>query len=132
MSDENIEIVRRIYDDYVDRPETVRDLFAPDVVHDASDTAPDVGVVRGIDAFDESLRTYFDSFDAFQVEIEEVIHADERIVILAVIDVGRLRGSTAEVRNHRFHVWTLSDGKAIRLSSHLEKGQAFKAAGLSE
>jgi len=132
MSQENVEIVRRIYADYVDRPEAVRDLFAPDVEHDATDTAPDVGVVRGIDAFDESLRTYFDSFEAFQVEIEEVIHADERIVILAVVDEGRLRGSAAEVRNHRFHVWTLSEGKAVRLSSHLDRGQAFEAAGLAE
>ena len=132
MSEENVEIVRRIYANYVDRPEAVRELFAPDVEHDATDTAPDVGVVRGIDAFDESIRTYFESFEAFHIEIEEVIYADERIVILAVIDEGRMKGSAAEVRNRRFHVCTLSDGKVARLSTHLDRQQAFEAAGISE
>jgi hypothetical protein len=29
MSEENVEVVRRIYDEYVDRPEAVRDAVPP-------------------------------------------------------------------------------------------------------
>jgi ketosteroid isomerase-like protein len=132
MSEENVEIVRRIYADYVDRPEAVRELFGSDFEFDGSDTAPDIGVVRGFDAFGDALRTYIESFEQFRVEVEDVIHSDERLVIVAVIDEGRMRGSDAEVRNHRFHVWTLRDAKVVRFSTHLDRAQAFEAAGLQE
>lgn len=132
MPEENVEIVRRIYDEFVDNAESIRGLFAPDLVMDSSDTAPDVGVVRGFDAVNESLRTYFDSFEGFKVGIEEVVHADEQRVIVAVLDEGRMPGSQAEIRNRRFHVWTLRDGRATRFTTHLDRDQAFRAAGLSE
>jgi ketosteroid isomerase-like protein len=130
--EENVEIVRRIYDEYVNDAEALRDAFAGDFAFDARDTGPDIGVVQGFDAMNAALRTYFDSFDDFSVEIEEVVHADQDCVIVAVLDEGRMRGSRAEVRNHRFHVWSFRDGRVTRFTTHLDRKQAFHAAGLSE
>ena len=132
MSEENVEVVRRIYDDYVDRPEAVREFYAPDFEMDFADTSLDFGVVRGFDAAYEALPTYFESFEAFRIDVEELIYADERLVIAAALDQGRMRGTDANVRNHRFHVWTFRDGKVVRLSTHLNRQQALEAAGLSE
>jgi ketosteroid isomerase-like protein len=132
MPARNVEIVRRIYDAFVDRPGAIREVWAADFEMDASDTAPDIGVVRGIDAVQEVLRLYFDSFEDFKVQIEEVVHADNDRVIVAALDEGRMRGSQAEVRNHRFHVWTFRDGRVIRFTTHLDRERAFEAAGLSE
>jgi ketosteroid isomerase-like protein len=132
MSQENVEIVRRIYDEYVDRPEAVRELYHPDYETDVTDVAPDIGVIRGFDAANEAFRPYFETFEDFYVEIEEVIHADEEHVVIEVHDGGRMRGSDSEVRNHRFHVYAFRDGKVVRFSSHLDRNQALEAAGVRE
>jgi hypothetical protein len=64
--------------------------------------------------------------------MEELIHADERQVVTAVRDGGRMRGSDAEVWNRFFHVWTFGDREIIRLSIHTDRNRTLEAAGLSE
>ena len=132
MSEQNVQSVRRIYADFVDHPDAVRELYAPDFEMDNSDTAPDIGVVRGIDAADAVLRIYFEDFEDFRMEIDEVLYADDRLVVVAMHDSGRMRGSDAEVRNLRFHVWSFRDGKVARLSTHLDRERALQAAGVSD
>ena len=127
-----MEVVRRIYREIVASPETVRELFAPEYESDTRDIAPDIGVIRGFDGFVEALRSYFETFEDFHVDIEEVLHADEERVVTDVHDGGRMRGSDSEVRNHRFHVFVFRDGKVVRFSSHPARNRAFEAAGLSE
>src|SRR5215216_6559322 len=118
MSEENVQIVRRIYDDYVDRPEATRELYHPDYELGVTDVAPDFDVIRGFDAALEALRPYFETFEDFYIELEEVIHVDEEHVVVEVHDGGRIPGSDSEVRNHRFHVYASRDGKVVRFSSH--------------
>jgi hypothetical protein len=50
------------------------------------------------------MLTYWTMFENFHVEVEEVIHADERQVVTAVRDGGQMKGSDAEVWNRFFHV----------------------------
>ena len=132
MSQENLDVVRRIYDEIAAPPGALRELFDPSYEMDVTDVPADIGVVRGYDAADEAMRPYFDTFEDFHVEIEEVIHADEEHVVTSVHDGGRLRGSDSEVRNHRFHVWTFRDGRVVRFSGHLDMNRALEAAGLRE
>jgi ketosteroid isomerase-like protein len=132
MSQENVEIVRRIYEGTSARLEAPRELFSPDYEADASDVAPDFGVLRGFDAIQEAFRPYWETFDDFRVEIEEVVHADEKQVITRVRDGGRMKGSDSEVWNRFFHVWTFADGKVARFSIHSDRRRALEAVGLSE
>ena len=132
MSEENVEIVRRIYDEQIAHPEAVRELYDPNYETDLTDAGPDVGVVLGFDAAEEALRPYWEMFEDFRYEMEDVIHADERQVVTAVRDGGRMKRSKSEVWNRFFHVWTFRNGKVIRISAHLDKNRALEAAGLSE
>ena len=132
MSEEHVESVRRIYDEIVASPEAVRELYASDYELDVTDIGPDIGVIRGFDAANEALRSYFETFEDFYIEIEEVVHADEERVVTEVHDGGRMPGSDSEVRNHRFHVFAFRDGKVVRFSSHLDRNRALEAAGLRE
>ena len=131
MSQENVEIVSRIYDVLNSRQAFPPQLFAPDCVTDWTDVAPDGQVLHGVDATQQALAQYFGTFDDFHVTAE-VLHADEHRVVTAIRDGGRIRGSGAEVWNHYFHAWTLRDGKVIRLSSHNGRAEALKAVGLAE
>jgi hypothetical protein len=67
------------------------------MVLDASDVAPDFGVVRGREAAQEQLRGYWERFDGYRVEIGEVIRANETHVVNVAPDHGRAGGSEAEV-----------------------------------
>jgi ketosteroid isomerase-like protein len=131
MSQANVEIVRRIYEGVSERLEPPRELFEPGCEFDDSDVPLDsVGVLRGYDDIVHNLLPYWETFEDFRVEVEEVIHASEKQVITRVRDGGRLKGSESEVWNRFFHVWTLAGGKVARLSVHTDSSRALEAAGL--
>jgi ketosteroid isomerase-like protein len=133
MSQENVEIVRRIYREVSAGVwEAPQELFDSEYEVDLTDAGPDLGVIPGIDPAEDALRGYTETFEGFRIELTEVIHADDERVVTAVRDGGRLAGSDGEVWNRFFHVWTFRNGRIIRRSSHTERRQALEAAGLSE
>ena len=132
MSEENVELVSRAYEGINAHLRSAPELFGPADEVDATEVAPDVGVVQGYEASNEAFLPYWNTFDAFHIEIDEVIHADEGRVVTAIRDGGRIKGSDAEVWNRFFHVWTFGDGKIVRLSIHTDRGRALEAAGLRE
>jgi ketosteroid isomerase-like protein len=132
MSEENVETVRRVYAGVNARLEAPRELFDPDYEFDNMELWPDIVEVLGFDSAQEAMREYWETFEAYHVEIDEVIYADEGRVVDVVRDGGRMRGTDAEVWNRFFHVWTLRDGRIVRLSIHTDRKRALEAAGLSE
>ena len=132
MSEQNVETVRRVYEGVNARLEVPRELFDPDYRFDNTELWPDIGEVLGFDAAQAAMREYWETFEGYRVEIEEVIHADERRVVNLVRDGGRMRGTDAEVWNQFFHVWTLRDGRIVHLSVHTDRDRSLEVAGLSE
>jgi uncharacterized protein len=132
MSEQNVETVRRVYEGVNASLEVPRELFDPDYEFDNTELWPDVAGVLGFNAAQDAMREYWETFDAYRVEIDEVIHADEGRVVDVVRDGGRMRGTDTEVWNRFIHVWTLRDGRIVRLSVHADRSRALEAAGLSE
>jgi ketosteroid isomerase-like protein len=132
MSHENEAVVRRIYTEVNAHGRPPALFFDPEYAVDLTHAAPDLGIIHGVEASEAALAGYRETFDSFRIEVTEVIHADEKHVVTAVRDGGRLKGSDAEVWNRFFHVWTFRDGRIIGRSSHGERDQALEAAGLSE
>jgi ketosteroid isomerase-like protein len=129
MSEKNVETVRRVYEGVSARLEVPRELFDPDYEFDNTELWPDIDGVLGFDAAQETMREYWETFEAYRVEIEEVIYADEERVVVVVRDGGRMRGTDSEVWNRFFHVWTLRDGRVIRLSVHTRLPRQASAQG---
>jgi len=132
VSEKNVETIRRVYEGVSTRLEVPRELFDPDYEFDNTELWPDLVEVLGFDAAQDAMREYWEAFEAYHVEIDEVIHADEGRVVNTVRDGGRMRGSDAEVWNRFFHVWTLRDGRIVRLSVHTDRKRSLEAAGLPE
>jgi ketosteroid isomerase-like protein len=65
------------------------------------------------------------------VTIEEIIDAGDRVV-LSAHHRGRGRGSGIKVDARYYEVYTLRDGKIIRVDEYTERIAALEAAGLSE
>ena len=131
MSQENVEIVRRMYDAVSARLVTPPELLAPGYEVDAGEVSPEGSWPRDYEGAEEVLRDYWQTFEQFHIEVEEVIHADDQQVVTVVRDGGRMKGTDSEVWNRFFHVWTINDGKIARLSIHTDRGRALQAAGLS-
>jgi ketosteroid isomerase-like protein len=135
MSEENVEIIRRLYDAWV-----ARDFDAVYVAIDADiELNPDpeaswVGigdVYRGHEGMRAYMAAVYEAFEDYRPEVEELLDAGDRVVTLAV-ESGTGRGSGATVQSNRTaHVWTLREGKAVRLDLYLDRQPALESVGLA-
>jgi len=135
MSQENVDLVRRMYDAWLgEGPEAFKALLEPDTELHPDPGAHWVGmnrVYRGPEGFTEYMRSVYEAFADYHPEIEEFRDAGDRVVTLAV-ESGRGRTSGAEVREYRTaHVWTVRAGKPVRLDLYLDREAALKAVGLA-
>ena len=71
------------------------------------------------------------TFEEFRWEAEELIDAGDRVVVV-IRARGRARGGGVDL-DHRFGaLYTLRDGKIVRLQWFDDKAEALEAVGLSE
>jgi ketosteroid isomerase-like protein len=100
----------------------IKALSAPDIV-----VATTVEAYRGPEGLLEWMDEGDDAFDDFSVELLDVEERAGHVVAL-LRQRGRGKASGAEV-DHRFtHVWTLRDGRAIRLQSFAHRDDAVRYA----
>ena len=132
MSEENVEIVRRIYVALSQGDgDTLRDLAVPEFVVDFSRRLVEPGVLRGRDevlAFLSQTREPWDDWPVW--EPQELIDVDDKVV--AFIRTGaRGKGSGVEVEAYVWNLWTLRAGKLVEVSYFGDdQADAFEAAGL--
>jgi ketosteroid isomerase-like protein len=101
---------------------TIKALSAPDLV-----VGTTVEAYRGAGGLLGWLDEGDDAFDDFTVELLEVEELGGHVVV-SMRQRGRGKASGAEV-DHRFtHVWTLRDGRAIRLQSFADRDDAIRYA----
>ena len=87
----------------------------------------------GLDGVERYIAKVNEAFEEYRMAPEELIDAGGDQVLVFSREGGRGRGSGAEVQTHpTAHLWTLRDGKAIRMQSYWERSEALDAVGLSE
>jgi ketosteroid isomerase-like protein len=93
---------------------------------------PDLAETRyGHDGVREYMRLLSEAIDGYRMRPEEFIDAGGDMVLVFSREGGRGRGSGAEVESHpTAHLWTLRDGRAVRMRSYWDRGEAMRAAGL--
>jgi uncharacterized protein len=97
-------------------------LTAPDMVFGTT-----VEAYRGPEGLLEWMEEGDDAFDDFTVELLGVEELGGHL-LASLRQRGRGRASGAEV-DHRFtHVWTLQDGRAIRMQSFTDRDDAVRYA----
>ena len=131
MSQENVEIVGRVFDAYLSGDfETAFALIDPEVEFDVS-IRPEGKVYRGHEGVAEALRTWTGTWEAFRMEVEELIDAGEHVISVER-QSGRGRGSGLPLSQTYFSVFTLARGKITRIVWFQSRAEAFEAAGLRE
>jgi ketosteroid isomerase-like protein len=134
VSEENVELVRRLYEvvDDAGLEEAVIEFRHPDVEVVPALEGPEGSIIRGRDGVREFARRWMTTFEDFQVEPERFVDSGGDMVVVYVRDRVRIQGSDAEIDARLLHVWTLTGRKIVRWQLFTEERQALEAAGLSE
>ena len=137
MSQENVEIIGRMYDAWLsDDYETVFATYDPDVRLNPDPEASWVGIgdrYVGHDGIRRYMRAVYEAFEDYRPEVEKIIDAGEQRVLTLAVEHGRGRGSGAQVEARRTaHLWTLREGRVVQLDLFLDRRRALEAVGLAE
>jgi ketosteroid isomerase-like protein len=131
MSQENVEIVRRIYEAFNEgdfaravEPASPDFEFVPD-------EREIIGVFQGREKVQRYLEDQADVFDENQVQPEEFFDKDDQVIVFIRVR-GRGRGSGVELDVRIAHVWTFRAGKPVRCEVFAERDKVLEAAGLSD
>jgi ketosteroid isomerase-like protein len=127
MSEQNLELVRRIYDVW-SREESARELIAEDVEYVNPSYAVEPGTRRGRKSFG-AVR---DIYEDFKIRVERFVDTDGDDVVVLARYTGSGRGSGVELEGEHGYVWTVRDGQAVRFQWFQSHREALEAAGLSE
>ena len=122
MSQQNVEVVRKIFDAFERRASTDH-LIAPDCEYVNPPYAVEGGTVRDRAALGRVLDVYPD----FRVEDKTFIDAGDEVV---VIGVARGTGASGvEIQWRQGYVWTIEDGRAVRFRWFNDPAEALEAVG---
>jgi ketosteroid isomerase-like protein len=138
MSQENVEVVRRVLDAFVAGVE--RGDFA--AAWDTGDVAGDAQwfpfpeltqtSYLGREGFVDFMRTWSEDFERLSFRIERLIAAGDDRVVALLQQSATGKGSGVPVEQEYVNVYELEDGRIIRVRAYLEFAQALEAAGLRE
>jgi ketosteroid isomerase-like protein len=132
MSQENVEIVRRIYASWAPGSSpAASNLLHPNIEWVNPSDALEPGTRTGIDAFTSITEGLDATIRDFRMDVERFIDAGPRVVVIATMR-GRGSASGIEIKRRHGSVWTIRAGKAVRFEWFYEPEDALEAVGLSE
>ena len=74
-----------------------------------------------------------EAIDDYRMMPERFMDAGDDRVLVFSREGGRGKGSGAQVQTHlTAHLWTLKNGRAVRMQSYWERADALEAVGLTE
>ena len=136
MSQENVELVRRLYADFGLSPTQVQaaaraGLIAPDAEFDYSALYPDGPIIRGVEAW----RGYAESLPwggSLKLAPERYVDVDDERVLVFVHASAEGEGSGVPVERRSASELTVRDGAIVRVKLYLDPMAALEAVGLAE
>ncbi len=133
MSQENVEVIRRAYEHFLATGELLEETIHPDLVWDMSTFRgwPERQIYEGIEGTMEFVRDWTDAWEDWTIKLEELHEAGDKVVAIAY-QRGRSKTTGLPVEMHFAQLWTLRDGKQVRMNMYADPEEALAAAGLAE
>jgi ketosteroid isomerase-like protein len=131
MSHQNVEIVRRGYEEFFRTGTLVRELAAPDFAWDMSHFHgwPEQQVYEGVRGAERFLEEWTSAWDDWDLELEELRDAGDKVVAIHR-QHGRSRSTGIRADMSFAMVWTIRDGKETRMEMYSDVREALKAVDL--
>jgi ketosteroid isomerase-like protein len=131
MSQENVEVVRRIYEALNRRD---WDAVFQDAHPDFEMTmqrGPNAGTHQGREDAQEVVEDYIEAFDHFSTE-PETFHESGDQVVVVVKRRGRPKGGAVDMVIRNGDLFTVRDGKIVSMRMFPDPNWALEAVGLSD
>jgi ketosteroid isomerase-like protein len=137
MSQENVEVTRRAFKQWLDGGGKVEaipvEAYAEDVEWDLS-AYPLVDLPSRGSGREQLLNTfaqYFAGWKNYKPEVNEFIDAGENVIVV-LHEKASIADSDVELERDVFQVWTLRDGLVVKWRVFETREDALEAVGLSE
>lgn len=130
MSEENVEVVRRVYDAINRRDWAEAFSVAAADFELITQRGPNAGARQGRDAVIDFAEDFIGAFDNFVWEVEQVFDGGDQVVVFVKVR-SRPRGSGVDLVIRNGHCWTFRKGVIAAMESFPEPEGALEAAGLS-
>ena len=130
MSQENVEIVRRVYDRWAHGDFSEGDVFHPEVEFELVDW-PEPVRTRGVSAMGRAWLATPGAWDDYRAVPEDFIDHGQHVVVPNHVQA-RGKASGVEVNADVAAVFTMEAGKVVRLTLYWDRAKALEAVGLSE
>lgn len=131
MSEENVEIVRRMYD-AMERdvfPDEVADLLDPGIEYVNPPEAVEPGTREGLAEFLRAVEKLFEGWESWRARPEQLRSVGNQVAAVIRYEArGRESGVAMEGRESA--LWTLRDGRVVRYEWFHGPDQALDAVGL--
>jgi ketosteroid isomerase-like protein len=130
VSEQDVETLRRGFETFNrEGVDAILDLLHPEFV---AVTTPDVALEPDTYRGYAGLRRYFAAFDDVMEDIRfepgEFVDAGDKVIVSFVLKA-RGKGTGIEVEQQAVQVWTMRDGKALRVETFPDLDSASRAVG---
>jgi len=137
MSEENVEIVRQVFEIFMEgmeRGDYGAWFESEHVAEDLEWITPGAGLgtYRGRAGFVEFMAFWIEDFEAWSFELERLIDAGDDRVVGWFHQTATGRASGVPVELHPGLVYELEGGRVIRIRTYFDPADALEAAGMSE
>jgi len=131
MSAENVDIIRRGYEEFSATGEPTEDIMAPEFVWDMSTFRdwPERKTYEGVEGMREFVGDWTAAWEDWRLEVEDLVDAGDEVVAI-VRQSGRSKTTGLPVDMRFAQLWTLSDGRQTRMRMYADPEEALRAAGL--
>ena len=131
MSQENVEVVRQLWDCFLgEDPVSGLSFCDPDIEWDGTNL-PDGKVARGHEAIVEHAMRWAEMWDGWRMQPEQFIDGGGDQVVLVFREIGRSESGLQMDERHA-ELYTLRDGKVVYRKGFSDPDEALAAVGLSE
>ena len=133
MSQENVEIVRRVYEQWAIGNFSA-EFWDPDVEHSriGAETPDMEGRWLGLDEMWSAMREYLRPMSDVRIEAVRIIDLGGDRVLVLSRQTARGKQSGVPIEHELGDLFALHDGKIVRFDSYWDRAEALEAVGLSE
>ena len=134
MSQENVEVVRDFFEAFEQGGmDAVARFWHPEITWRAIEGAPDdVGEMSGVEMARRYVQDWLDTFDDFTNVPEELLDLGPDRVIAVQRLSGRAKLSGVQTELRYAVIYTLREGKIVRVREYADRQEALDAAGLED
>jgi ketosteroid isomerase-like protein len=131
MSAQDVETLRRLYEEWANGDYRRADVFSPDIELSIEDEFPDVMIEPGLAGLRSAMRMWFSAWEKpFTIVAHEFVDLGDQVVVPVTWSaVNKVNGT--QVERPGAHLWRFRDGKAVSLKLCRDRAEAIVAASVT-